>query len=138
MDTREKFRLALKGMRSRGLITRMGFMCCGSCAAAELDDVLAARPNRVGAVYTSREGWPKADDKFSVNLNYGARREEGDESMEVHYRKTALIGEIVVEELRKTGFRPIWDGTPQITILVDEEEADKREEAEKPFECPLV
>ena len=89
---------AFKQLRAgRGLITRMGFMCCMSCACAALDEMLEKRPKIRGAVYFHRQDDESFRDGYDLHLRYAPRGDDPDNDV------WKALGYEVVEALREIG-----------------------------------
>ncbi len=112
-ETRKRLAAAMRQLRKRNLIARMGFECSLNTAVDLLREEMEARPEILGAVYTSRETWPRADSwwPFRVYLNYTARPG-------AHSARDRVIGAMVVAALCDNGLTPVWNGNSSNTIMV--------------------
>lgn len=117
MDVRAKFMKALIIVNKQGVMSRTNFSCCGSCASAELDTMLTARPKKIGGVHVNRQGWPKADEKFDICVSFQGAN--GNSTLDVGKRLFAACQEV--------GLHPDWDGTEGQCVMVGEETEEKLE-----------
>lgn len=112
---RSKVNLAFEELSSMGFIARTNFLCCRTCATAELSD-LAIRANQDRVVY-----WHGQDeDSFKETGNlviryfYAPPDDTDDDTLEIEIQ----IGEQVATALRSAGLNVSWDGDPNKCIVV--------------------
>lgn len=118
-EFRARMDKAFKGMRRRGLIARRNYLCCRSCAGAQIttdhENMSQAKREKIkGACYYCRQ----TEEHFKrgaegMYLSFGALADPlTDEN----------VGVIVVEELKRAGLVVEWDGNAARCIHVSMEE----------------
>lgn len=108
-------RAAFGELRKDGLICRMGFMCCMSCACAALEPMLKER-KKSAAVYFHRQDDEAFRDGNDLHVRYAPLDDENTAAWEA-------LGHTVVRELEKQGLIVEWDGDVSNTIVVKTKES---------------
>jgi hypothetical protein len=102
----EKVSGAFRELRKRNLLAHKNFLCCSKCASTELYEV-AVEKNKRGYVYYHRQDTADIA-KGNLCIRYCSAKDDENDTKE--------IGNIVVEELRKQGLEPEWNGDPSRVI----------------------
>jgi len=136
-DVRKAVRAAFTDLKKSELTTRMGFMCCGGCASAALDEIVKKQKTR-GAVYFHRQADSRFREDGDLFLMYGAilpkkKKTKADEKTEDAL--TLAIGWEVVATLRSHGLVVEYPGDHFKCVEVKTKESywalKARREAEK-------
>lgn len=101
---------AFKTLRRSGLICRMAFKCCMSCACAELEPMLKKSGKRA-AVYFHRQDDASFRDGYELHIRYAPLDGEDIPAWKA-------LGQEVVEALKEQGLVVEWDGDVYNTIVV--------------------
>jgi hypothetical protein len=104
MKTREQIRKAFELLRKEGVIARMNFMCCSSCALAELASL--GKP----VVFFNKQDNEDLKILEEVNIRYW----HPDESE----KSAKRLGEMVTSILTSCHINVEWDGDPSKTLYV--------------------
>ena len=107
---RKRVRAAFMELRQTGLICRMGFRCCMSCATAELEPMLQKR-GLSAAVYFHRQDDESFRDGHDLHIRHAPL--DGDDT-----EAWKALGYQVVSALEAQGLTVEWDGDIYNTIVV--------------------
>jgi hypothetical protein len=110
--TKDNLNVVFRALRKMGLVARQNFLCCSTCACAELYDRLT--DDKIGAVYYHQQDAARMREQGTLCIRYSGNEDNGECSQRV-------VGEIVVAALRARGFDPEWDGDPAKVIEVSVE-----------------
>lgn len=115
MDNTDKLNQAFSSLRKQGFIARQRFMCCGSCASAELcnqvEKMSEKRRAKVkGVVFTTRQ-----DRGRTLFIKHGPLETTGCGTIGL---TEGEVGRLVYEALAHQGLQPKWDGNPRSCIEV--------------------
>ncbi len=122
---RRKAFKAMKRLERRGFLALKNFMCCGSCAGAQIaHDVEAMSPRRrdrvKGAVLWTEQEEERMREYGFLLLSYGriVLRDESGNVTDAVGMPTEEIGKAVVATFRECGCEVEWDGDPLSFIRV--------------------
>lgn len=119
-EQRARVAEAFRALRKEGFIARANYLCCGGCASYALaTDVGALPPARrakvLGAVTYHRQATERSKRGGALHLAYGQVEVDG---VGTYGWPTVEVGRAVVAALRDAGLAPVWDGSPDSTIVV--------------------
>lgn len=111
MTFRERLAKAFERLRKQGLLARMNFKCCQSCARAALTE-MAVKKMEAGVPVSGYVYWHGQDDARlkrhgEVFLAYGPLDSTGWGSIGL---SAPVVGLMVVDALLAEGIRVEWDG----------------------------
>lgn len=101
-DFRGRLARAFSYLRRRGFVARQRVACCGSCARAELADLVGA------AVFTTRQDDEDVASRASCHIAFGVAA--GGAQVEVD-ALSLVAGRILADALRAEGLIVSWNGT---------------------------
>jgi hypothetical protein len=113
----DRLDVAFGELNRAGVVARQHFSCCGTCAAAEIRNVMGELAAQGASVrgYTSYDvqSTESAARGYGIALNYGAS-EDGEAA-------ALRIGHEVVDALSRHGLTTDWNGTweKRITVQLD-------------------
>lgn len=126
INIRTKAIEAFKLARKEGIVCRVNFSCCGSCAGYELFTYIKDKKGLIGAAFwhqQDEQGYRDAPDgKGSLFIGYGAK-ESGDVTDE-------QIGQKLIAAFQKVGLHPVWNGNSNTRIQLSEEAEAVAQDAE--------
>ena len=99
-------------IRKQGIIARMNFWCCSSCASYDLNQKLKKDPRKKGYVFWHNQDEESFKRTGTVFLGFGSGKDSelGEED------KT--VAENIVKVLKEINIPYEWDGNPRIRIKV--------------------
>lgn len=122
--TRLRLREVFKEVRRKGLIARMNFSCCSSCAGYAISRAFgeaAANGKRLpaGAVFWHQQDNDHFIERGELYLAFGqiSHSENGRPDLESSM-DTAQVGAVLASALERHGVQFRWDGSPDSRIMV--------------------
>lgn len=125
-DDRAKISRAFSSLRKLGYFCRMSFMCCSSCAWAEVPDEKQGK-----VVFWNRQ----SDSSFEkAGRGYGRPGDRVQDLQDDLCLQWAGEADEILSALRHEGLIASWNGDPHETIILhveNPEEVQQREEVKK-------
>ena len=123
-ETYNRVKQAFKKLRKHGLICRMNYLCCMTCASSDLGTKCDER-EKDGAVYFHKQDY----ENFWSDYSYLEKRNLQDEDTPIHRNlhiryfhkedgRTVEVGRLVQEVLMTEGLHIEWNGDADQTITV--------------------
>jgi hypothetical protein len=116
----ETYRLVKKAfikLRKLGIVTRMNFMCCSSCAISAL--VSDYEESTKSIVFFNRQDTEHFLYNGILHIRYGVYI-NGFSISDLEWRKDIELGNTIVTTMLEEGLHVEWDGFPNSTIQVSE------------------
>lgn len=127
-EAKPKLTAAFRALRKEGIVAKQSFMCCGSCAGAQIaNDIEAAidagKARPAGCVFYTKQGGffdghPEA--RFTkvtkLYLQFGDVQTTKHGTVGIG---TVEVGKRICKALEAVGLAYEWDGTADKTIVVD-------------------
>lgn len=105
-------------LRKNGLLARMNFECCSSCASYALCEDMkkinarqSRKKNIIGAVFYNRQDEDHLKNTGIVYLKYMAAKEDDDAD-------AIAIGILIKKLAEKFNLKVTWDGSPFKAIMI--------------------
>ncbi len=121
-EFRNKILNAFRLLRSRKVMARANFMCCGSCASYDMWTKMEEKGGYIGGVFwhkQSEEGLEQdKPGEGELHIGFGANYHnitERDNDLE-----DAWIGWMLYDALVESGLHPDWKGDSGVKMLVSE------------------
>lgn len=111
VSNKDRLNGMFRELRRQRIVARQNFMCCGSCASAELASMVRERDARGAVYYHRQEGERLRAGAERVYLAYGA----GDGASESEDR---VIGLEIVHAAQRNGLAVDWDGDVTKCVVV--------------------
>jgi hypothetical protein len=110
----DRLERAFDKLESNGIVCRHNFSCCGTCAASEIWDEMAAERDAGrtirGCAHYNQQTTEGAVDGHGLWFSYGSV-DEGDEAQEA-------VGREIVAAMDREGLETKWSGSVKNTIFV--------------------
>jgi hypothetical protein len=120
MIDKKKLNKLFRLFRKQGFVAKQNYMCCGSCAsaqiAADLKDWDQAKKDAcLGAIFYTRQDAKRSD----LYLSYGPIEISSEDIARQAIAGPAWsIGHIIINALREVGLTHKWNGDAGVRILI--------------------
>lgn len=111
-DTKNQLNEAFKQLRKEGIVCRMNFSCCNTCASYDLSEYLKDKPKKIGYTFWHKQEEESFKVTGSVWLGYSSSKDAD--------KEVKIVAEKIVTKLKELNIPHFWDGSIHTKILVGE------------------